>query len=400
MNHAVMTLREFKLMILTMLLVICGPLGLSIHVSSLPSIAQYMDAGVQNTQLSVTVFLLGSAISMLVYGPISDIYGRKPIIVFGLLIAAISSFLSAMSNNITVFIFLRLLQGVGSGVCIGMGRVIATDILDGKRLAALGIYFSAILSLSTILSPVIGSYMQTYYGWQSNFILLGGIIVIVLFLLILFMEETNTHKESVKFDLTFIHVYFELLKNKEFIGCILLTGIASSASIVYITLSSFIFQNELNFSIVEFGWISTVIGISTLISRLALATLIRRLTLINALFLGVVLIIVSGIMLLLFLSFYHINQYIILSCSLLALSGSVFISGVTLVFALSPQKKNKGAAGAIFGALQMFISFLFSSFALSFNGESSHILAMFYVLSGLIALFFFFKLIPKTHHFS
>ena len=88
------------------------------------------------------------------------------------MLACISSYSAAFVQHIVPFLILRILQGVGSGVCWGLGRIIAADVMQGERLAATGSYFTLFLSLSPLLAPALGGYVQHWFGWQANFILL------------------------------------------------------------------------------------------------------------------------------------------------------------------------------------------------------------------------------------
>src|SRR5436309_2599299 len=122
-NHP-LTFEEFKILAVSVIFAICGMLGIDIHLASLPHIMAYMHTDKSHMQQSVSIFLLGMGVSLLFYGPLSDKYGRKPIVIFGLAFASIFSFASALSTNINTFLILRLLQGIGSGVCMGVGRTI------------------------------------------------------------------------------------------------------------------------------------------------------------------------------------------------------------------------------------------------------------------------------------
>jgi DHA1 family bicyclomycin/chloramphenicol resistance-like MFS transporter len=148
-------------------------------------------------QLSISIFLLGIGFSQLFYGQLSDKYGRKPIVIFGLTLAALSNFLVFIYLNINYFLVLRLLQGIWCGVCIGVGRMIASDMVQGERYAIVTSYMSLFVSLSPLCAPAIGGYIQSWFNWQANFIVLGIIIILVLFAYILFCEETRFHEQKI-----------------------------------------------------------------------------------------------------------------------------------------------------------------------------------------------------------
>jgi len=296
MRQQLITFREFKLMSLTILLAICGSLGVDIHLASLPHIMTYMHTTRPHMQQSVTFFILGVGLSMLVYGPLSDKVGRKPVVIFGLCLACIASYSAAFVQSIMPFLILRILQGVGSGVCWGLGRIIAADVMHGERLAAIGSYFTLFLSLSPLLAPALGGYIQHWFGWQANFILLGSIILFALIFFILFFEETNKHRRPEAFALfSLVKTYASFFQNRLFIGCALLTGIAMSANIFYTTISSFIFQNQFHTTPIVFGWLTAVVGAAGVIGKLFSPFFILRLKNQKTLFLGIALLLSSGI---------------------------------------------------------------------------------------------------------
>ena len=205
----------------------------------------YMHANKQSTQQSVSLFILGVGISIFIYGPLSDKVGRKPVELFGLGLACLTSYTAVLTHHVIPFLIMRFLQGVGSGVCWGLGRIIAADIMQGERLAALGSYFTLFLSPSPLLAPALSGYMQHWFDWQANFILLGSIILIVLLIFFLWLEETNQHKRPEAFILNeLIKNYASFFSHRVFIGCGLLTGIDMAANFIYVMVSSFIFQQQ------------------------------------------------------------------------------------------------------------------------------------------------------------
>jgi len=393
---AKVTAAEFKILGLAILLVLCGSLGLDIHLASLPNIMTYMHTDKQHMQQSVTFFILGVALSLLVYGPLSDKIGRKIVVIFGLSIACICSFMATMSTSIEIFLIFRLLQGIGSGVCWGLGRVIVADVLQGERLAALGSYLSMFVSLSPMLAPALGGYMQSWFGWQSNFILLGVFIFVVLMALVFFLEETNKNLNADAFRIRPLALnYLSFFKERVFVGCMLLSGISMSATIIYVTMSSFIYQHEFGVSPIFFGWLSVVVGIVGVIGKAISPKVIFRLKRYNTLILGILIILFSGLMLSVCIYFGFNNKYwVLLSASLRAV-GVLFIAMIAMSMALSPFSNNRGSAGALYGSFQLLIPFLFSGIitsSMSLSGSSILALAMIGLsVMGLLVYFFLIK---------
>ena len=335
-------------------------------------------------------------LSILVYGPLSDKVGRKPVVIFGLGLACIASYATVWVQHVTLFLMLRFLQGAGSGVCWGLGRIIAADVLQGKRLAAIGSYFTLFLSLSPLLAPAIGGYIQHWFGWQANFILLGTIILAVLLVFMICFEETNQHKNPQAFVLgPLINNYLSLFRHRIFIGCALLTGIAMSANIIYMTTSSFIFQQQFHTSPIVFGWLTAIVGAAGIAGKLIAPFFILRLESRKLLIIGVSLLLFGGLLLSVFTLLQLVSIPIVLISVSMTIFAMVFIGGITMSMALSPFHDKRGSAGALFGSFQLLISFAFSAMVASFPHIGTDLLAGAYVLLGVLGFGCYFSLVRE-----
>lgn len=391
-----MNFREFKLLSLSVLLAICGSLGLDIHLASLPTIMRYMHTTDWTMQQSVTLYILGIGVSILIYGPLSDNYGRKPVILFGLSLAFVASLLAAFSKAILSFLGLRLLQGIGCGVCWGLGRIIAADIMQGERLAALGSYFTLFLSLSSLFAPALGGYIQHWFGWQANFIVLGLVILLVLVLFTLFFEETNQHINKGSFSIKqLVKTYLSFKNERLFIGAVLLSGIALSANIIYTTVSPFIFQQEFHTSPIMFGWLTATIGVAGILGKLIAPFFILRLKNHKTMWLGLCILVLSGVYLSVFAFVHRMTIASLLFGVALAIIALIFIGTTSMAMALSPFHKRRGSAGALFSAFQLIIAFIFAAGTSAFPHLDSDTLAISYCVLGFLGTLSYLFLIKQ-----
>tara|TARA_R110000868_G_scaffold364759_1_gene627626 strand:+ start:357 stop:1538 length:1182 start_codon:yes stop_codon:yes gene_type:complete len=383
------TSKEFKLLTLTILLAICGALGLDIHLASLPHIMIDLHTDKQAMQQSISIYILGAAFSMLVYGPLSDKIGRKPVVLFGLTLFCTASFFTSTIKSVEYFLILRLLQGLGSGVSWGLARIIAADVMQNERLAAIGSYFTLFLSLSPLLAPVLGGYIQHWFNWRVNFIVLGGVVLIVLICFILFFEETNQHKDSGAFALnSLLKNYASFFKNRFFVGAVLLGGISLSVNILYITLSSFIFQEEFHTSPIEFGWLTAIIGASSVLTKLISPYFILKSKNQKIMKVGILFLVCSGIFLLITSMMGIINIPLVLIGVSIAMVGLILMGNTAMSMALSPFHDKRGSAGALFAFFQLFLSFGVSALAAGLVYSGTSILAGLYFLLGMLAILF------------
>lgn len=383
---------EMRVLILIVLVAVCGLLGIDIHLASLPHIMHYMHTDKAHIQQSISIYLLGLGFSMLFYGPLSDKYGRKPIVIIGLTIATLASFASVFTTHINAFLITRLFQGLGAGVCMGLGRSIVADVLQGDRLAAIGSYFSMFISLSPLLAPALGGYIQHWYGWQANFIVLGALIGLSLLLYTLFCPETNKHKNPNAFSLNGLyHSYKTLLTHPIFVFCTLISGIAIAANMVYATISPFVFQIDFHMTPIAYGWVTAVVALGGIVGKFVGPTAIRRIGSLHTLLVGLWLLVVAGLWISLFVLLRMINVPLIMIAVFATIFSQSFIMPNTMSRALSPHHDKRGAAGALYGGFQMLIAFVTSATIASLPHSGVWILAITYVVLGLIGIVLYFK---------
>jgi Bcr/CflA subfamily drug resistance transporter len=385
------TAQEFKALSIVMVVAICGMLGIDIHLASMPHIMTFMHTNQQRMQQSVSIFLLGMGASLLFYGPLSDCFGRKPIVIFGLLLAAIASFSSVFTTHINTFLLMRLLQGVGSGVCIGLGRTIIADILQGDRFAVIGSYFSMFVTLSPMFAPALGGYIQQRLDWQANFFTLGSILTATLLLYAFFCPETNKHKNPMACIPTVIfHNYKALLSHTIFVGCTFMTGIAISAAMVYSTLSPFIFQIQFHLSPVFYGWLTAIAGLGGLVGKFINTKSIQKIGSQKTLFVGFIFLLGSGLWLLFFIALKHINIPLIMIPVFFTIFAQGFITPNSGSKALSPFHDKRGSAGALYGSFQMLAAFFVTGFVGLLVQDGVTLLAWSYIVLGFLGVLIYY----------
>ncbi len=363
--------QEFKTLAIVSVVAICGMFGTDIHLASIPHIMSYMHTDKAHMQQSVSIYLLGMGLSLLFYGPLSDKYGRKPIVIFGLSLACVASFAAAYTSHINAFLVMRLLQGIGSGVCLGVGRTILADVLQGERLATVGSYFSLFLALSPLLAPALGGYIQHWFDWQANFIVFGSLLTTALFLYTCYCPETNQHRNPQAFSVSGLYSNYKfLLFHPTFVGATLITGIVSAATMVYATSSPIIFQTQYHMSPITYGWITASAGAGGFIGKLTSPFAIRKIGSQKTLLLGLVLLVIAG----LWLAFFKLMNFLTVPLIMVAVFLTIFSQAYTLPGAVSralgPFHDKRGAAGALYGSFQMLVAFLVSAITglLSYNG--------------------------------
>ncbi|OGO91453.1 MAG: hypothetical protein A3F10_02210 [Coxiella sp. RIFCSPHIGHO2_12_FULL_42_15] len=392
-----LTRTEIKILAINLLIAVCGGLGIDIHLASLPYIMRDLHTNQEHMQQSVSLFLFGIASSILFYGPLSDKYGRRPIVIFGLALGAFASFASVFSESIQYFLAMRLLQGIGMGVCSGLTRAILADTLTGIRFILIGSWLSLITSFSPLFAPMMGGYLQQWFGWQSNFITLGLALLLALFLYGFFCPETNYHQNPNAFTLRGLYdSYKTLLLHAIFIASTLLAGIGLAAIIIYATVSSFIFQTQYHLSPVFYGWITTMMGAGNLIGKIANSLSIRMIGSNKTMLIGLFILLIAGVWLSIFIALHSVTMTIIIVAVFATMFCQTFITISATSYAVTPFYNKRGAASALFGSFQMLIAFFCSAVvgAIALNGVM--ILAMAYLILGTFGVITYFTVLAKN----
>ena len=153
-----------------LLLLVCLPrLSIDLYLPSLPAMADALQASDGQLQLTLSVFMAGSAASMLVCGPLADRYGRRPVLLAGTLIYVLASLVCACAGNAPVLICARLLQAFGGCSGTMLGRVMVRDRFDRATQARLLGRISMGMGLSPIVAPLAGSVLDAAFGWRAVF---------------------------------------------------------------------------------------------------------------------------------------------------------------------------------------------------------------------------------------
>ena len=170
------------------------PLSTDLYLASLPSLATVFGVPASTVQLTLSVFVIGFGGAQLVIGPLSDRYGRRPVLMWGLALYVAASLLCASAQTIQVLVAARFMQALGCCSAIIIARAIVRDAYAPADSARVIARASSWLSLAPLTGPILGSYLQVAFGWRAAFVALSILSAIVLGAVILRLPETNVHK--------------------------------------------------------------------------------------------------------------------------------------------------------------------------------------------------------------
>lgn len=242
-----------------------GPFVIDMYLPALPEMADVFHCETSVVQLGLMFCMVGLALGQLLFGPASDKYGRRPVLILTLLIFVGASLICCLSGSISVFIAARFLQGIGGAGGIVLSRSIAADIYSGRELAKLIAILSAINNIAPVAAPVAGGGVAHVWGWQGIFVVLlalGVFLTVMSFSLKESLEKANRFKGSL---VASLKGYAMVLRVKGFGAYSLVYALSMAALFAYISSTPFIVQKVYGFSELQFSLVFAVnaIGLAT-----------------------------------------------------------------------------------------------------------------------------------------
>ncbi|MET3516768.1 DHA1 family bicyclomycin/chloramphenicol resistance-like MFS transporter [Pseudacidovorax sp. 1753] len=233
--------RFLRIAVVLGLLSAIGPFAIDMYLPALPAIGQQLGTDFGTAQLSLTVFFISIGIGQLLYGPVSDMVGRRPPMFFGMALFALASVGCALATDIHTLIVLRFVQGLGAAAGMAIPRAVVRDLHTGPDAARLMSLLMLVFSVSPILAPLAGSGVIAVAGWRAVFWAIAVAAVAGLALLAFSLEETRPPSARVESSLgSALRAYGRLLLDAHFLGLVFIGGFAMMGFFIYLSTSSFV----------------------------------------------------------------------------------------------------------------------------------------------------------------
>lgn len=236
-------------------LFVYGWLSVNIYLPLLPELERIFQIEQRTASLTVTVFLIGFSFTQLVWGPLSDRFGRRPILLCGITISVIGAILSGTSTNIYAFMAARFLESLGLGTAPVLARSVLTDSLDQAHVAIAMAYVAIVVAVVPAIAPIVGGYINLLMSWHSVFFFLALYGVLLFILCVFRLPETIRRKDASLKASGICREYLEMLGNSRYRGYIVSYGIAFGSLIGYYAAAPYIFVRVLEYSPHEYGYL-------------------------------------------------------------------------------------------------------------------------------------------------
>ncbi|WP_458760067.1 multidrug effflux MFS transporter [Afipia sp. TerB] len=353
-----------------------APISLYMLVPMLPLLAATFQQDISVAQMTVSLYMVGMACSQLVMGPLSDRYGRRPVLILCFGIVVIANIGCIFAQTLPQLIAGRFLQAIGSAAGMVISRAIVRDIYDRNRVGGMISLVIAVMMIAQMLSPLAGGLLDHWFGWRSIFYVLAIVTTLTMLAIMLALPETR-RLESCAAGGSFLNDVRALSSSKPFIGYVLCQMLASAIIFVFAGGGPYIVVDHMNRSTTEYGlWFATA-GFAYMMGNLASVRLSPRQGLDRMITIGLVLQI-AGSVLNVAWGMLGLNQMPswLFGTHMIVMFGNAFAMSNASAGAISVRPQAAGTASGAMGFLQMGFGSLCSQLGAVLGGHFATPLAM------------------------
>ena len=325
-----------------------------LYLPSLPAITADFGVRPGETQLTLSVFLVGFAVSQLVYGPLSDRFGRRPVMIGGVLVYIAASLACMWAGSIETLIAARFLQAVGACSGVVLSRAVVRDIYGRERAAKVLSYIGMAMALAPAIGPILGGYLQILYGWRANFLALAAFGAMTLVAALIVLPETNRWRDPTATRARRIAAnYRNLWANVPYRGYVLICACAYAGIFSFISGSSFVFIDVLGLRPDHYGLCFAAIVVGYMLGTFSSARLTLRLGLERLILTGALFGVAGGMTAALFSALGLVTVITIIAPVFVFMIGVGLMLPNAMAGAVGPFPTMAGAAAALLGFVQM-----------------------------------------------
>lgn len=338
-----------------------SPFSIDMYLPGLPQIAKALHTSTEVAATTLSSFFIGISFGQLLYGPLYDKFGRKKPLIIGLCAYIVTSLLCAMSTNIEMLVFMRLLQAIGSCAAGVAATVLVRDLFPVEENAKIFALLMLILGTSPMVAPTVGGYVTLVWGWPSVFIILAAMGLAMLLAVLLMLP--NGYKPNPNVSLKpgpILKSFREVVRVPQFYTYAFAGAISFSGLFAYISNSPMIFMEIFKVSGEVYGWIFALISVGFIGSSQINSLLLRRAKSEQIVFFALTAQVILSCAFVAATSLDALNIFGVIAFIFLYMSSLGFVAPNTSALTMAPFSHNAGSASSLLGALQMSLGGLVS----------------------------------------
>jgi DHA1 family bicyclomycin/chloramphenicol resistance-like MFS transporter len=346
------------LILVLALLTAVGPLSTDMYLPSLPAIASAFATDAGQVQLTLSVFLVGFALGQIIYGPVSDLYGRKPVLLAGLILFVAASFGCMVATSIGALIAARFIQAVGACAAVVLARAIVRDLHTAEDSARILSLMGAIMGLVPAVAPVIGAVLEQAFGWRASFALSGALAAGLALVVTVWLPETfpqlHPGGERVSWSARgMIADFGRLAAHGGFRRYTAAVCLGYGGLFAFISGSSFVLQGHYGLDEMEFGLAFSTAVVGFITGTLIAAACTRRIGVERTIASGTIALAAGGVSMALLVLIQPPHYLHVLAPMVVYMAGVGLTLPSAMAGAITPFPDRAGTASSLVGFSQM-----------------------------------------------
>jgi MFS transporter, DHA1 family, multidrug resistance protein len=358
----------FALTALLAFLTSFGPLSIDLYVPSMPAIATALAAPPAHVQLTISLYLIGFAIGQIIYGPLSDRIGRKPIIIISFALYGAATLICLVSGSIIMLIAGRFLQALGVAGCWVAVRAVVRDLYEGARAGRQLSTMSVLMGFAPLVAPLIGGALQTAFGWRAGFVFLIAAAALAGVLAWRLLPETHHTRTAASFA-GLLRNYHRVGTNSVFLANVAVGAVAYAGLFAWVAGSPFVLQFIFGFSPLTFAIAYAASCLGFVAGSMLATRLVMRLGLDRTAGLGARVCAGAAALMLLGATGWF-SESVLVAAAALYLLGLGLIQSQMIAAALTPFPDDAGTASALIGFAQQCAGAIVGAFVGALAGAS------------------------------
>jgi len=319
---------------------------------SLPDLAKEFATSATLVKLTISLNFLAFGLAQLIHGPLSDRFGRRPVMLCSLLAVAICCLLCAFAQTITQLIIARILLGIAAAAEAVIGLAVLKDLYTEQRQMKAMALLNMVIAVTPALAPILGGYLHVSFGWQSNFYIIAGMALLAFFIVYRFLAESGQPDQQALKPSRVLGSYARLLRNSDFVVHCTMLGIALGLVFVFVTAAPFVLIDLYGVATEHFGYHQASIVVSFFIGSALASRWLESGSASRILQLGLGLIVSGAVLLIVFIALDWLNPITLVSAY------SVMTFGMGPLFAIAPSRALRsvtaqtGSASALLSGIE------------------------------------------------
>lgn len=342
----------WHVLIVLSLLMGFASISTDLYLPAMPAMGQSLSVNESLIALTISGYLVGFSLGQLIWGPISDRLGRRPIVAVGLILFIIGSAGCAISENLTVIIIWRVVQAFGACASVALSRAMVRDIYEGNKAAQMLSTLLAVMAIAPLIGPLLGGQIVTFASWRAIFWTLVGIGIITLIALYTIPETLPPKARNLEPIKKAIFEYFKLLKSRQLLGYTGICGFLYAGIFAYVAGTPFAYISYYHVPVQYYGFLFALGIIGIMIANIINTRMVPKLGYKKMLLAGVVFTTLSAISAAIASKTGWGGLWGIVVPLFLFNSTSGFVVANAITGALENFPKQAGAVSALIGSIQ------------------------------------------------